>query len=1181
MKLTRLRIEALPGIRPGFALTDIAPGVNVVLGPNASGKSSLCRALRALLYREEQPAGFVHVEADFHDAGAPLHVARMGREIRWMRAGRPVPAPLLPEYRFLSCYLIAVDELIRGGETEGLIAEHVGRELAGGYDLRLVGNTPPFKLKSNHARAEAAALREAQAELAQRRREQGAIRADELRLAKLAGERRAAEAAAREAVAWRVACEALEARAARAAQERHLGVFPAGMKRLRGDEEARLAEARSRIEELERARAASRQELEIARARLAELEPATTDAQAAAPAPDPATVRSYRERVGRLRDLEGELRHLAEQERAAGARLDEATRDLGGEAPADEVRLDPETLTEVELRLARKRELDASLRVLDAEIARLGSDRGETLQPDRLRAGRAELLRWLAAPPPAPRTRAHTAAALALGMAALAIVAAAVATGQAYLALVLLPLAVVFAILLRPAGDGGRRREEAVGRYRELGLELPPGWEEAAVRTQLEALDRALRDAEADLSRCERAQEVRRERTRLGEECERVAAELAVHARKVGFDPQRLDASFERWLRLVQSYDEARLERAECASERTARAAEAESLSRTLREFLERHGEPVAAELAGGRAVALAAALERLEARQSAGAQARERAQRAAAEIERIEHERERNARSLDAILQAAGVPPGDEATLRERLGHLADWQQAERALVAAQGAERDRMAKLHQRPDLAALVERADEAALRTRIDELDADAARRDAITAEIARIEAAVERARGTRALEETRARRQAAADGLQERLDEALFAAAGELVLSEVEREHRAESEPEVLRQADVWLRRFTRNHYALEFDPAGAGVFLARDNHAEEYRRLEELSSGTRMQLLLAVRLAFALAAEKGRTPLPLFLDEALTTADPERFRAVVESVHVLADEGDRQVFYLTAQPGDARLWRAEGAGNPPHVIDLGMLRRRAAAIAEPAHLALPPEAPVPAPNGRTPEAYALALGVPGIDPWAPLGDIHLFHLLRDRLGLLHRLLRAGVERIGALRSLLDSGAAAALFTSEEIEILRERVAVATRWFEARRTGRGRPLGRAALEACPAVTATFVDALAAVCTAAGGDAAAVLEAIDRGEIKRFRARARQELEAWLLAEGYLDERERLTVRELEHRVLAELHAAGAENTRARLDPGLVHELLRALEAGVGAGRSARRVEEPLAGTSLVR
>ena len=166
-----------------------------------------------------------------------------------------------------------------------------------------------------------------------------------------------------------------------------------------------------------------------------------------------------------------------------------------------------------------------------------------------------------------------------------------------------------------------------------------------------------------------------------------------------------------------------------------------------------------------------------------------------------------------------------------------------------------------------------------------------------------------------------------------------------------------------------------------------------------------------MQLLLAVRVAFAIEAEKGRTPLPLFLDEALTTADPDRFRAVADSLRRLSEEDGRQIFYLTAQPEEGRYW-AEAA---PAVIDLAASRRAGRAVTIPEEVGLPPAAPEPPhPGGLRPEEYAVRIGVDPVQPWGPPDGLHVFHFLRDDLELLRRLLRASVEHLGPLASLLDS-----------------------------------------------------------------------------------------------------------------------------------------------------------------------
>ena len=63
----------------------------------------------------------------------------------------------------------------------------------------------------------------------------------------------------------------------------------------------------------------------------------------------------------------------------------------------------------------------------------------------------------------------------------------------------------------------------------------------------------------------------------------------------------------------------------------------------------------------------------------------------------------------------------------------------------------------------------------------------------------------------------------------------------------------------------------------------------RDADSESLPLSSELSDGTRIQLLLACRLAYLEEAE-GDTKTPLFLDEVLSTTDPERFTAVAGAV---------------------------------------------------------------------------------------------------------------------------------------------------------------------------------------------------------------------------------------------------------------------------------------------------
>ncbi len=330
--------------------------------------------------------------------------------------------------------------------------------------------------------------------------------------------------------------------------------------------------------------------------------------------------------------------------------------------------------------------------------------------------------------------------------------------------------------------------------------------------------------------------------------------------------------------------------------------------------------------------------------------------------------------------------------------------------------------------------------------------------------------------------------------------------------------------------------------------------------------LAALSDGTRMQLLLATRVAFATGEEHGR-PLPLFLDESLTATDPARFGAVADAVLALAEDG-RQIFYLTSDPADVARWQqacARRGAVAPRVVDLARVRQVEGAL-DPADLALPVAPEVPAPDGHDAAEYGRRLGVPRFDPFAGGDSVHLFHLLRDDLPLLHRLLAEGrVTQLGPLRRVLALDGAGLLADGE-----RARVAalgeVARAFAEAWRVGRGRPVDRAVLEASGAVSDAFIDKVTEVAAELGGDAAALLSAFnaagaDRDDrLKGFRSKSLEQLEAYLRDEGHLDDRARLP----EAEILARCRdaVAGALDGGA-LDPGDVARTVRALEAATGA------------------
>ncbi len=200
-------------------------------------------------------------------------------------------------------------------------------------------------------------------------------------------------------------------------------------------------------------------------------------------------------------------------------------------------------------------------------------------------------------------------------------------------------------------------------------------------------------------------------------------------------------------------------------------------------------------------------------------------------------------------------------------------------------------------------------------------------DELSEQISEVQSDVRHAENERALQDAAANERMALDDLEAHLEEALEIRAAQVLLDIVEEEHESAVKPAALERARDWFDRFTRGDFELSFEQGddGAWRFGAVDRRPGAgglHLSLSELSTGTRAQLLVAARLAFALEAEASGgdekrpvEPLPFVLDEALTTSDNERFAQVASAIFDVIERTGRQFIYLSARAEDAELWR--------------------------------------------------------------------------------------------------------------------------------------------------------------------------------------------------------------------------------------------------------------------------
>jgi uncharacterized protein YhaN len=141
-----------------------------------------------------------------------------------------------------------------------------------------------------------------------------------------------------------------------------------------------------------------------------------------------------------------------------------------------------------------------------------------------------------------------------------------------------------------------------------------------------------------------------------------------------------------------------------------------------------------------------------------------------------------------------------------------------------------------------------------------------------------------------------------------------------LLREADRRFREEHQPELIRRAGEHLDAITGGRYARVLLADGTGELSFRVRSEDAPRPVpvaDPVSTGTREQVYLALRLAAVDQLDKDGERLPLFLDETLVNWDPERRERGLELLARIAK--GRQVFVFTCHPDAAERLGGYGA----------------------------------------------------------------------------------------------------------------------------------------------------------------------------------------------------------------------------------------------------------------------
>ncbi|MCB0323166.1 MAG: AAA family ATPase [Bdellovibrionales bacterium] len=1150
MKLQKLHIRRMPGVSD-FELSDLATGVTVVTGPNGSGKTTACRAIRGLLWPEElRNVVFPELESTWLlDDGRTATLSVSGADRRCYIEGSVQESLSLPPSHLASCYTITIDDLFADNDAE--LAREVERELSGGFDLAAVMQAEALQVKRTRIRD---AVRHIQ-QLSLRVRElQSAQRALHLKREKLAEmETRASEARRAQTRLARID-DALRhntvLRDLEALRSRHTQFQPA-VARICGGERRELERLQSESIERRQEAASAAEALEQAAERLATT--GTTFADLA--------LRDQlhcRDQIETLRALQADIEQREAHIEGLLTTCRSLQRKLGGLGnPASLALLEPQELEEIEQfqRLVESHEAKVLQLRTQLQIAETELGSGPLPASEELREQIRLLEQWLALDSTHRIATVRTLVAAGSVAAVVAIVTTLFLATDGFRAnnsdplwftATAISLGTLLFLLFAARGDARRKRaleEEFLSRYQPQAVPFEAPYVRSTISSLLETYEQSRRVEHAEQT----AKDVRTLLKGMETEEARIQRTQGLLAERLGCAPSASTLTLVAFASSLRDFQQSYQALEASNAELEHRIEERNRILGAVNRFFGQFSVP---EVASG--AAASASYAELEVRAAQGRTATQEHKLAQAAVERAQAALERIDAARKAFFERFDLPDDADAAF-ETL--MSDFEAFEQSKLKIQELERERVSIVDRlerdAPDLLQLSE--DELI----VEQLEAHqlGEQADALWSTVVETRLLIGQAEQETVLEEALRDLEESRAALAEYHEQTLLAGAADVLLATVVNEHESTRLPAVLLRANELFERFTHQRYGLLRAEQGERepTFRARDLATGAVVSLESLSRGTRSQLLLAARVAFAEHQER-RERLPFVLDEVLSSTDPQRFQRVAEALFALAADG-RQLLYFSCQPYDAEQWALAASANPAVAVRFLELTHSGRASTAPAPLAAQAiarlESAVEAPNGRSISAYIEALRLPPLKVLQGAEAAHLGHLVTDP-ELLYRLLSTGLHRFGQLRRLIAANASAGYIGEADRAQVEARAKLIDRLCADARIGRAKVLSTEALLSFVSTSKRLEQELVQLTTTLGGDATLLLQLIDPARpggslIPGFRKNTFEKLRERLIEEGYVAFEARLPREETWLRFLA--HAEPAV-TSGILDPGEV-------------------------------
>ena len=1129
--IQNLEIRKMPGFERGMKrYSDFSPQINIIAGPNASGKSTTARAIQKLIWQRNTAR--MNLEGDLRVNGEPWGVRIDSNFKQVQRSGIDDELRGLPAAESSDRYMLALHELIL--DEGGDLAQKIIRESIGGVDLDKAAADRNYSSSvKTTGIGEYKAYKRATNTVLEQNRIQRDLKKESLELVILQEKKEEAEQAALKKELYQDLINYLKAEEVFGRANALLEEFPEVMENVRGDEAERVESLEKEMLSAKRSISNSKENLESLQTDLEKLDlpkegiPATE-------------IDELELRTEAIKELERGLSEQKEKRDALDSRktkiLDSIGKDINTDdwdgLNLDEIGSLDQFLQDAHTTASRSNYWSTVLIELENQLLEPVADR------ETLNQAVKHLSLWLKETEENKGLPGWILISIALASGLTALVSYFWWPGSLIGAAIVLTIA-LYGILAGRSSNRSHRTELREEDFKNTGLTAPEEWNPETVQQRLDELLESLKEAHSQ-ERIRQEKESAEKKLRelsgniseLKDSRERLKDRLKALP-ELPFDDPENDNKLYWFLVRVLEWHEA--------------DDEQQDVDASLKDLRERYDE----QLRRANAIIRPYRAANITDYATAHAQVKElkrledQRQKAFGQIEIEQKAISTASQSLETrqeeqnkIFQRLGTEPEDRNRVLELSRGLEEYQKAKNEFGFAekdlQQKERKLKAdplfeKLQIKPELIAL----DEAELLR--NQFEKQASGLDDIQDKMSRIDERVKEAKRGHSLEDKLRAKDEALENLQVKYEQNLESLTGNLIVNRLREEMRESNRPKVFKRANRLFNRITKGQYEIGIDESDDATFVAYDTVKNEGLELDQLSSGTRIQLLLSVRLAFVEMQEPA-LKLPILADELLANSDDQRARAIIEALIEISREG-RQVFYFTAQADEVGKWKSvmenwDGVDLKEFYIsdeDFEGSDPLFKVNSKPFDLMRK----VPQPDGMGHDSYGEKLKRPVFNLTVHEPEsLHLWYLIEDP-ELLSECLKLGVDRWGKLNSFLNHGGVIDDLSKDNVEEMRKKIDLLGRYQQLYRRGRSQPIKRHALEDSGAVSPTFIDSVSAKLTEVSGDPGALLEALNNSEVSGFRSSKTDELEEYLINNGYIDTREPLTQEEIEIQLQAYL------------------------------------------------